>query len=48
MKGLQYVNELLIIIRCRGGKIASLYEHLDQQTALEFDGKLKASLAASA
>lgn len=48
LKGLQYVNELLIVIRCRGGKIARLYEHLDQQTALEFDDKLKASLAASA
>lgn len=38
--GLQYSNELLVLIRCRDGQIASIYEHLDQQTALDFDRRL--------
>ncbi len=41
--GLNYVNELLVLIRCRDGKIASIYEHLDQQTSLEFERALAAS-----
>lgn len=40
--GLKYENELLVLIRCRDGKIASLYEHLDQATALEFERRLTA------
>ena len=38
--GLVYENELLVLIQCRHGKIASIYEHLDQQTSLEFERKL--------
>lgn len=38
--GIRYENELLVVIRCRGGKIASIYEHVDQQTALAFDRKM--------
>lgn len=44
LKGLRYVNDLMILIRCREGKIVSLLEHLDQQTALEFDRDLQVSL----
>jgi ketosteroid isomerase-like protein len=39
-QGLVYENELLILLRCRDGKIVSIYEHVDQQTALEFEHKL--------
>lgn len=35
--GLVYENEMLVLIRCRDGKIVSLYEHLDQQTSLAFE-----------
>lgn len=42
--GLVYENELLVLIRCRDGKIVSLYEHLDQQTSLAFERKLQASI----
>lgn len=45
--GLRYENELLVLIRCREGRIASIYEHLDQQTALEFDRRLRAELGAA-
>jgi uncharacterized protein len=38
--GLVYENELLVLIRCKDGKIATIYEHLDQQTSLEFERKL--------
>ena len=38
--GLRYENELFVLIRCRDGQIASIYEHLDQQTALDFDRRL--------
>lgn len=41
--GLNYENELLVLIRCRDGKIASLYEHLDQATSLEFEQRLAAA-----
>lgn len=41
--GLAYENELLVLIRCRDGRIASIYEHLDQQTALDFDRRLAAA-----
>lgn len=46
-QGLVYENELLILIRCRGGKIASIYEHVDQQTTLEFERRLQAALDGS-
>jgi ketosteroid isomerase-like protein len=42
--GLAYDNELFILVHCRDGKIQSIYEHLDQQTALAFDCKLQAEL----
>lgn len=38
--GLVYENELLALIRCQDGKVASIYEHLDQQTSLEFERRL--------
>lgn len=41
--GLVYENELLVLIRCQNGKIVSIYEHLDQQTSLEFERKLAAA-----
>lgn len=40
--GLVYENELLVLIRCKDGKIVSLYEHLDQQTSLAFEQALAA------
>jgi ketosteroid isomerase-like protein len=43
-QGLVYENELLILLRCRNGKIVSIYEHVDQQTTLEFERKLYATL----
>jgi len=43
-QGLVYENELLVLIRCRDGRIASIYEHVDQQTTLEFERKLQAAL----
>lgn len=42
--GLVYENELLILIRCKDGKIVNIYEHVDQQTTLEFERKLHAAL----
>lgn len=42
--GLVYENEMLVLIQCRAGKIVSLYEHLDQQTSLEFERNLQASM----
>lgn len=45
--GLVYENEMLVLIHCRAGKIVSLYEHLDQQTALEFERKLQGSMSMS-
>lgn len=41
--GLKYENELLVLIRCKDGKIASIYEHLDQQTSLEFESRMAAA-----
>lgn len=41
--GLEYENELLVLIRCRDGKIANIYEHLDQQTSLEFERRMAAA-----
>jgi uncharacterized protein len=41
-QGPVYDNELLILLRCKDGKIASIYEHLDQQTTLEFERKMRA------
>jgi uncharacterized protein len=38
--GLAYENELLVLLRCRDGRIVSIYEHLDQQTALAFEKSL--------
>jgi ketosteroid isomerase-like protein len=46
-QGLVYENELLVLLRCRDGKIVSIYEHLDQQSTLEFERKLRAALGAS-
>lgn len=46
-QGLVYENELLVLIRCRDGKIASIYEHVDQQTTLDFERKLQAALRES-
>ena len=43
-QGLVYDNELLILLRCRDGKIVSIYEHVDQQTTLEFERKLHEAL----
>jgi ketosteroid isomerase-like protein len=40
-QGLVYANELLILIRCRSGKILSIYEHLDQQTTIAFERELR-------
>jgi ketosteroid isomerase-like protein len=42
--GLAYDNEMLILIRCRDGRIASIYEQLDQQRTFEFEKKLQASM----
>ena len=42
-RGLVYENELLILLRCRDGKIVSIYEHVDQQTTLEFERALAAA-----
>ena len=42
--GLEYENELLVLIRCRDGKIVHIYEHVDQGTTLDFDRRLAASL----
>lgn len=38
--GLTYENELMVLIRCAGGRIRSIYEHLDQATSLEFERRL--------
>ncbi len=43
--GLVYENELLVLIRCKDGKIASIYEHLDQQTSLEFEKRMAEAAA---
>lgn len=42
--GLIYENELLVLIRCRDGKITSIYEHLDQQASLGFERALQAAV----
>lgn len=42
--GIDYENELLILIRCRDGKIVDIYEHVDQGTALDFERRLAASM----
>jgi ketosteroid isomerase-like protein len=39
--GLTYKNELLVLVRLRQDKIVSIYEHLDQQTSLEFERLLQ-------
>jgi ketosteroid isomerase-like protein len=39
-----YENELLILLQCRDGKIVSIYEHVDQQTTLEFERELHAAM----
>lgn len=43
--GLVYENELLCLIWCRDGKIVKIYEHLDQQTSLEFEARMAAAPA---
>jgi ketosteroid isomerase-like protein len=43
-QGLVYENELLILMRCRNGKIVSIYEHVDQLTSMEFERNLHESL----
>jgi uncharacterized protein len=43
-QGPVYENELLILLRCQDGKIVSIYEHLDQQTTLQFERNLHAAL----
>lgn len=43
--GLNYENEILVLIRCQDGKIASIYEHLDQATSLEFERRMAAAAA---
>ena len=40
-KGLVYENEIFTLFRCKDGKIASILEHLDQQTTLAFERKLR-------
>jgi ketosteroid isomerase-like protein len=39
--GLDYENEMLVLVRCKDGKIVSIYEQLDQPTALAFAQKLR-------
>jgi ketosteroid isomerase-like protein len=39
-KGLTYENEMLVLVRCRDGKIVSIYEHLDQGSTLAFERRL--------
>jgi uncharacterized protein len=46
LSGINYENELLVLIRIHNGKIASLYEQLDQATALEFERKLQTAVPA--
>ena len=38
--GISYENELFVLIRCKDGKIASIYEHLDQATSLDFERRM--------
>lgn len=40
---LAYENEMLVLVRCRQGRIVAVYEHLDQQTALGFAKMLQDS-----
>jgi ketosteroid isomerase-like protein len=47
-QGLVYENEVLVLIRCRDGKIVNIYEHLDQQSTLEFERKLQGTLQKNA
>lgn len=42
-RGLEYENEMLVLARCRNDKIVSIYEHVDQQTALAFAKALRDS-----
>lgn len=44
--GVVYAQEPLLLLRCRDGKIVSIYEHIDQQATLGFERALAASLAA--
>jgi hypothetical protein len=46
--GLTYKNELLVLVRLRQDKIVSIYEHLDQQTSLEFEKLLQATAQGAA
>jgi ketosteroid isomerase-like protein len=41
--GLVYENDLMVLIRCREGRIVSLYEHLDQATTLDFEARMAAA-----
>lgn len=45
--GLDYENEMLVLVRCKEGKIVDIYEHLDQPTALEFARRLHESGSAT-
>ena len=38
--GIRYENELLVLVRCKDGKVASIYEHLDQATSLDFERRV--------
>jgi ketosteroid isomerase-like protein len=46
-QGLLYENEMLILIRCRDGKIVSIYELLDPFRTVAFEQKLHESLEQS-
>ena len=39
--GIVYENELLLLFRCKNGKIASIYEQCDQQAVLAFERALR-------
>jgi len=47
-QGPVYDNELLILLRCKDNKIVSIYEHLDQQTTLQFERNLRSASHANA
>jgi ketosteroid isomerase-like protein len=42
LNGIDYVNDLMTLLRCRDGKIASMFEHVDQATTLAFERKMAA------
>jgi hypothetical protein len=41
--GIDYENEILVLVRCKDGQVASIYEHLDQATSLEFERRVAAA-----